>query len=86
MEITFENTNEKTFKQIREGDTFLIPEIEDSSVFMKVYANMDVILRTDREVSKIFDGYAVDLTTGELFGCYDSEVVIPVKLEAKAIQ
>lgn len=86
MEITFENTNEKTFKEIREGDTFLIPEIEDSSVFMKVYANMDVILRTDREVSKIFDGYAVDLTTGELFGCYDSEVVIPVKLEAKAIQ
>ena len=86
MEITFENTNEKTFKEIREGDTFLIPEIEDSSVFMKVYANMDVILRTDQEISKIFDGYAVDLTTGELFGCYDSEVVIPVKLEAKAIQ
>lgn len=86
MEITFENTNEKTFKEIREGDTFLIPEIEDSSVFMKVYANMDVILRTDREVSRIFDGYAVDLTTGEVFGCYDSEVVIPVKLEAKAIK
>lgn len=86
MEITFENTNEKTFKEIREGDTFLIPEIDDSSVFMRVYANMDVILRTDLDVSKIFDGYAVDLTTGEVFGCYDSEVIIPVKLEAKAIR
>ena len=63
MEITFENTNEKTFKEIREGDTFLIPEIDDSSVFMRVYANMDVILRTDLDVSKIFDGYAVDLIT-----------------------
>lgn len=86
MEITFENTNEKTFKQIEEGTTFIIPEIDDSSVFMKVYANMDVMLRTDREVSRIFDGYAVDLITGEIFGCYDSEVVIPVKLEAKAIR
>ena len=86
MKITFENTNEKTFKEIREGDTFLIPELDDSSVFMKIYANMDVILKTDREVSKIFDGYAVDLTTGEVFGCYDSEVIIPVKLEAKAIK
>lgn len=86
MEITFENTNEKTFKEIREGDTFLIPEIDDSSVFMRVYANMDVILKTDLDVSKIFDGYAVDLTTGEVFGCYDSEVIIPVKLEAKAIR
>jgi hypothetical protein len=83
MEITFENTNEKTFKQIEDGDTFLIPEIDDSSVFMKVYANMDVILRTDLDVSKIFDGYAVDLITGEIFGCYDSEVVIPVKFEGK---
>lgn len=86
MEITFENTNEKTFKEIREGDTFLIPEIDDSSVFMRVYANMDVILRTDLDVSKIFDGYAVDLITGEVFGCYDSEVIIPVKFEAKAIR
>lgn len=86
MEITFENTNEKTFKEIREGDTFLIPEIDDSSVFMRVYANMDVILRTDLDVSKIFDGYAVDLITGEVFGCYDSEIIIPVKLEAKAIK
>lgn len=86
MEITFENTNEKTFKQMKSGDTFLFPEIDDSSVFMKVSANVDVILNTDREVSKIFDGYAVDLTTGEVFGCYDSEVVIPVKLEAKAIR
>ena len=83
MEITFENTNEKTFKQIEDGDTFLIPEIDDSSVFMKVYANMDVILRTDLDVSKIFDGYAVDLITGEIFGCYDSEVVIPAKFEGK---
>jgi hypothetical protein len=86
MEITFENTNEKTFKEIREGDTFLIPEIDDSSVFMKVFANMDVELRTGMDVREIFDGYAVDLTTGEVFGCYDSEVVIPVKLEAKAIR
>lgn len=82
MEITFENTNEKTFKEIREGDTFLIPEINDSSVFMKVYANRDV----DLDVSKIFDGYAVDLITGEVFGCYNSEVIIPVKFEAKAIK
>ncbi len=86
MEITFENTNEKTFKQMESGDTFLFPEIDDSSVFMKIFANMDVELRTGIDVREIFDGYAVDLTTGEVFGCYDSEVVIPVKLEAKAIR
>jgi len=85
MNITFKNTNLVDFGTIHRGDTFIDPDYDEGTILMRVEAShCDVILSTDTDITYNFDGYAVDIQTGEIMGYYNSVEVIPVKAEVIA--
>ena len=87
MKLTFKTASAITFKDLRDGQTFTDPEIDDTTVFIKVSPNPDLNLETDlNQVPRAFAGYAVDLYTGEIGGYYANDEVIPVVVEATVIR
>lgn len=87
MKLTFKDTKTVKFHELRDGQTFTDPEIDDTTVFIKVSPNLDLNLETDlNQVPRAFAGYAVDLYTGEIGGYYASDEVIPVEVEATVIR
>ena len=82
MNITFKNSNEVDFRAISCGDTFIDPEYDEGTILLRVKAVCDVTLGTDPDFTE-FDGYAVDIQTGELQGYYNSNKVIPVRAEVE---
>ena len=84
MKVTFKNTtNEVNFSTIGYGGTFIDQEYDEGTILMRVKAVCDVILGTDTVIADDFDGYAVDIQTGEIMGYYDSTKIIPVKAEVR---
>jgi hypothetical protein len=81
MNITFKNTNEVNFNTIHSGDTFIDQEYDEGTILMRVKTVCDVVLGTDTDITDNFDGYAVDIQTGEIMGYYNDTKVIPVKAE-----
>lgn len=81
MTITFNNTNEVSFSAISYGGAFIDQDYDEGTILMRVRACCDVILDNDTEITDPFDGYAVDIQTGEIMGYYNSTKVIPVKSE-----
>ena len=65
MEIEKKNTKSLTFGNLKTGDVFLD---KDNNVMMVVEIG-------DNEY---YDGYAIDLKTGDLYGFYDDDRVIKV--------
>lgn len=86
MKINFEYTNVTEFEKLANGDTFIDPDIFGDAVLMRVYAGVDVVLDTEEDVREEFDGYAVNLLTGEICGYRNDEEIIPIKFEGKAYQ
>ena len=84
MNITIKNTNEVYFSTIHNGDVFIDQEYDEGTILMRVRAVCDVILGTDTDITDEFDGYAVDIQTGEIMGYYNTTKVIPVKAEVVA--
>ena len=84
MTITFNNTNEVRFDAIGYGNAFIDQEYDEGTILMRVRACGDVVLDTDTDISDPFDGYAVDIQTGEIMGYYNDTKVIPVKTEVIA--
>lgn len=83
MKITFKNTNEVDFSAIGYGNTFIDQEYDEGTILMCVRACCDVVLGTDTAITEDFDGYAVDIQTGEIMGYYNDAKVIPVKAEVR---
>ena len=81
MTITFNNTNEVSFSAISYGGAFIDQEYDEGTILMRVRACGDIVLNTDTDISDPFDGYAVDIQTGEIMGYYNDTKVIPVKSE-----
>ena len=81
MTITFNNTNEISFNAISYGGAFIDQEYDEGTILMRVRTCGDVVLNTDTDISDPFDGYAVDVQTGEIMGYYNDTKVIPVKSE-----
>lgn len=81
MIVTFTNTNEVGFSAISYGGAFIDQEYDEGTILMRVRACCDVELGTDETIAEDFDGYAVDIQTGEIMGYYNSTKVIPVKAE-----
>jgi hypothetical protein len=81
MTITFNNVDEVDFSAIGYGNAFIDQEYDEGTILMRVRACCDVTLGTEGELSNEFDGYAVDIQTGEIMGYYNSAKVIPVKSE-----
>ena len=81
MTITFNNTNEVSFSAISYGGAFIDQEYDEGTILMRVRACGDIVLDTDTDLSDPFDGYAVDIQTGEIMGYYNDTKVIPVKTE-----
>ena len=81
MTITFNNTNEASFSAISYGGAFIDQEYDEGTILMRVRACGDIVLNTDTDISDPFDGYAVDIQTGEIMGYYNDTKVIPVKSE-----
>ena len=86
MKITFKNTNEVDFCTIHRGDTFIDQEYDGGTILMCVDTCCDVILRNDEVMNNNYDGYAVDIQTGEIIGYYNDTKVIPVKAEVTVIE
>lgn len=87
MKFTFKTASATKFDDLGNGQTFIDPEIDDSTVFIKASPNLDLNLTTDLDqVARKFDGYAVDLYTGEIGGYYADDEVIPVTVEATVIR
>lgn len=84
MTITFNNTNEVRFDAISYGNAFIDQEYDEGTILMRVRACGDIVLDTDTDISDPFDGYAVDIQTGEIMGYYNDTKVIPVKTEVIA--
>ena len=79
MEIEIKNGTMNTFAKLKPGDVFVeYPNNSEDSTYL-VLCN-DYGLGTE-ETS--YDGFAVDLTLGEIYGFYNSDPV--VKLDAKLI-
>lgn len=83
MKITFKNTNEVDFSTVHCGDTFIDQEYDEGTILMRIKPVSDVVLGTDTDITDTFDGYAVDIQTGEIMGYYNDAKVIPVKAEVK---
>ena len=83
MKVTFKNTNEVNFSAIGYGTTFIDQEYDEGTILMRVRACCDVVLGTDTTIVDDFDGYAVDIQTGEIMGYYNSTKIIPVKAEVR---
>ena len=83
MKIVFNNFNEVKFSTIHRGGTFIDPEYDESTVLMRVEPCGDVVLETDEEISGSYDGYAVDIQTGEVLGYCNNYKVVPVKAEIR---
>ncbi len=81
MKITFKNTKQVAFSAIGYGGAFIDQEYDEGTILMRVRACCDVVLGTDTTIADDFDGYAVDIQTGEIMGYYNTARVIPVKPE-----
>ena len=69
MEIEKKNTKSLTFGNLKTGDVFLDKDNDVMMVVEKDYGLGD---------NEYYDGYAIDLKTGDLYGFYDDDRVIKV--------
>lgn len=83
MKLIFKDTQEVKIKDLRNGQAFIHPEIDDCTVFIKVYPNLELEVKTDVDyVGKEYTTFAVELYSGELCGFDDEDKVVPVEIEA----
>lgn len=84
MKITVNDTNAKRFDDLYVGDTFIdIKEFDEDTVLMVVDVVIELKLEPDTLITgtDVFHGYAVDLSSGTIYGYKADEMVIPVKSE-----
>lgn len=87
MKLIFKDAQEVEIKDLRNGQAFICPEIDDYTVFIKVYPNLELEVKTDVDyVGKEYTNFAVELHTGELCGFDDDEKVVLVEIEATVIR
>ena len=83
MKIVFNNSHEVNFSRVHRGDAFIDPEYDEGTILMCVEPCCDVVLRTDEDMHTDYDGYAVDIQTGEILGYFNDTKIIPVKVEVR---
>lgn len=84
MKISVNDTNAKRFDELFVGDTFIdTKEFDEDTVLMVVETCIELKLEPDTLIAGTdeFYGYAVDLSSGAIYGYKPGEVVIPVKSE-----
>ena len=84
MKITVNDTKKFKFEGLSVGDTFIDnQEFDEDTVLMVVDVCIDLILKPDSLItgSDEIYGYAVDLSSGTIYGYKADEMVIPVKSE-----
>lgn len=84
MKITVNNTNTKRFDDLYVGDTFIDnKEFDEDTVLMVVDVCIELKLEADTLITGTDEiyGYAVDLSSGTIYGYKADEMVIPVKSE-----
>lgn len=84
MKITVNDTNAKEFCNLYVGDTFIDnKEFDEDTVLMVVDVCIDLKLEADTLITGTDEiyGYAVDLSSGTIYGYKADEMVIPVKSE-----
>lgn len=84
MKIIVNDTKKFKFEGLSVGDTFIDnQEFDEDTVLMVVDVCIDLILKPDRLItgSDEIYGYAVDLSSGTIYGYKADEMVIPVNSE-----
>ena len=84
MKITVNDTNTKEFCNLYVGDTFIdTQEFDEDTVLMVVEVSIELKLEADTLITGTdeFYGYAVDLSSGTIYGYKADEMVVPVKSE-----
>jgi hypothetical protein len=84
MKITVNDTNAKRFGDLYIGDTFIDnQEFDEDTVLMVVDVCIELKLEPDTLITGTDEiyGYAVDLSSGTIYGYKADEMVIPVKSE-----
>lgn len=84
MKITVNDTIAKRFSDLYVGDTFIdTKEFDEDTVLMVVDVCIELKLEPDTLITGTDEiyGYAVDLSSGTIYGYKTDEMVVPVKSE-----
>ena len=84
MKITVNDTNAKRFDDLYVGDTFIDnKEFDEDTVLMVVDVCIELKLEANTLITGTDEiyGYAVDLSSGTIYGYMADEMIIPAKSE-----